>query len=126
MKIAMPVYGNRVMPRFGCTRKIIVVIVEDGSAVATQELTLAPGTLTTLPGLLASEQVSILICGGIHPRFQQMFQAHGIRLIWGVIGDWRDVLQAYLQGTLQTDPAFCLHPGYRQRVRLRGRQHRRK
>ena len=38
MNIAILVYGDRVMPRFGCPRKIIVVTVEDDSGVSTTRL----------------------------------------------------------------------------------------
>ena len=121
MNIAIPIYGTRVMPRFGSTREMKVIRVEDGKIVANKQVSLTPQTF--LP-CLASEKVSVIICGGIHPRFQQAIQKLDIQLVWGVVGEWQDVLQAYLNGTLQTNPTFCLHRGQNRRLR-RGHQRRR-
>lgn len=125
MNIAIPVYGNRVMPRFGCTREIMVVTVEGGRIVSKKRLKMTSETLISLPAVLASERVSVMICGGIHPHFQQAFHEHGIRFVWGVIGEWQKVLQAYLNGTLQSDPTLCLHHGHRNGSRFRRGQQRR-
>jgi predicted Fe-Mo cluster-binding NifX family protein len=125
MNLAIPVYGSRVMPRFGFTRKIMVVTVEDGRIVSRKRLKMTPETLISLPAVLASERVSVMICGGIHPRFQQAIQGQNIQLVWGVVGEWQDVLQAYLKGTLQSNPTFCLRHGRRRGSRFRERQQRR-
>lgn len=111
MNIAIPVYGSRVMPRFGFTREMIIVSVEDGKIASRKWLTMTPERFIALPTILTSEQVSVVICGGIHPRFQQAIQGEKIQLVWGVIGEWQDVLQAYLHGTLRSNPTFCLRHG---------------
>ena len=60
MNIAIPVYENRVMPRFGCTREMIIVSVENGKIVSKKRLTI---TLQAgIPEITASEQVSVVIC----------------------------------------------------------------
>jgi predicted Fe-Mo cluster-binding NifX family protein len=111
MKIAIPIHGDRVMPRFGCTREFMVATVEDGTMLATERL---PATAQNIGPVLEAEGVSVLICGGIHQRFQQLIQERNIEIIWGVMGYWQDVLQAYLNGTLQYDWTLC--------VRRRGRE----
>jgi predicted Fe-Mo cluster-binding NifX family protein len=125
MNIAIPIHGSRVMPRFGYTREIIIATVEDGRIVSRKRVLMTPEMFVSLPAVLAAEHISVMICGGIHPRFQQAIQGQNIRLVWGVIGEWQDVLQAYLNGTLQTNPSFCLHHGPRRGHRFRGRQQRR-
>jgi predicted Fe-Mo cluster-binding NifX family protein len=126
MNIAIPVYENRVMPRFGCTREMIIIKTDGGKIVAEERLTLKPESFFTLPLTLTTAGVSVMICGGIHPRFQQVFQEHEIQLIKGVIGEWEDVVQAYLHGTLQTHSQICRHHGYGQNHRFRKGQQRRK
>ncbi len=125
MNIAIPIYGSRVMPRFGCTRDIIIVTVEDETIISKKHVTITQETQTSLFALFTSEQISTVICGGIHPRFQQVFQEHDIQLIWGVIGEWQEILQAYLQGKLQSDPTFCVCQGHGERTRFRRGQQRR-
>ena len=125
MNIAIPMYGNRVMPRFGCTREIMIVTVEDGKILSRKRLTMTQEKFISLPEVFASERISVMICGGIHPRFQQVIQGQNIQLVWGVVGEWQDVLQAYLKGTLQSNPAFCPRHGRRRESRFRGGQQRR-
>ncbi len=120
MNIAIPIHGNRVMPRFGCTREIIVVTVEDGRIASRKRMKITPQTFMSL---LASERVSVMICGGIHPRFQQVIQGQNIQLVWGVVGEWQDVLQAHLNDTLQPNPAFCPRHDRKRGSRFRGGQH---
>lgn len=127
MNIAVPIYGERVMPRFGLTCEMIIASVVNGKIASDKRLTMTAEMFATLPKIFIVEQVSIVICGGIHPRFQQSLERHQIQVIWGVIGEWRAVIRAYLDGTLQTDPAFCLHRhGGRRGFRFRqGHQQRR-
>jgi len=122
MNIAIPIHGTRVMPRFGCAREILVVTIEDSRIASRKRMKITPQTFMPL---LASEQISVMICGGIHPRFQQVIQGQNIQLIWGVVGEWQDVLQAYLSGTLQTNPLFCLHHDPRRGYRFRKEYQRR-
>lgn len=93
------------MPRFGCAREIVVVTVEAGAVLSTQRLMTT--TQHLLPAL-AEEHVSLVICGGIHPRFQQRLEEQGIDILWGVVGHWHEVLQAYLNDTLQHDQNLCV------------------
>ncbi len=122
MKIAIPVHGSRVMPRFGCTREIIIVTVENNTLVGQKRVMLTEERLFSLPSVLTEEQVSVVICGGIHPRFQHILRQGNIEVVWGVIGDWEEVLRAYLAGTLQSNPMFCPHHGHHRGHRFRGRQ----
>jgi predicted Fe-Mo cluster-binding NifX family protein len=124
MNIAIPVYGTRVLPRFGYTREMIIVTVEDGRISRHKQIELPAQIETPLSPVLAAEHVSVIICGGIHPRFQDMLREHGIGVIWGVAGEWQEVVQAYLHGTLQSDPSLCLCRGARRGHRLRLRQQR--
>ncbi len=123
MTLAIPIHGDRVMPRFGCAREVMVVTVEAGTVLATQRLTAATQDLQSL---LVEEHVSLVICGGIHPRFQQRLQEQGIDIVWGVVGHWRDVLQAYLDGTLQHDHNLCMRRRQSERCQLRHRHQRRR
>ena len=129
MNIAISVYGNRVMPRFGFTREIMVVTVEGDKIVSRKRLTMTQEMFPSLPAMLTSERISVMICGGIHPRFQQAIQEQNIQIVWGVVGEWQDVLQAYLNGTLHSDPTFCLRlrhgRGHRRGSRFREGQQRR-
>lgn len=119
MNIAIPVYGDRVMPRFGCAREITIVSVEDTDFALKKRIALSPEDVLSLPNILQAEQVSLVICGGIHSRFQQLLAKQHIRVLWGTVGDWQDVMRAYLDGTLQTTRCGCEHRGDGQGHRVR-------
>ena len=122
MTIAIPIHGDRVMPRFGCTREVMVISVEAGTVLEAKRLTAATQDLQPV---LAEEQVSLVICGGIHPRFQQRLREQRIDVVWGAVGPWRDVLQAYLDGTLQQNRNLCMHHRHNDGCQLRHRHQRR-
>jgi len=118
MIIAIPIHEDRVMPRFGCARDVMIITVEAGAVRTTKRLTSAASGLQPL---LTDEHVTILICGGIHPRFQQRLQQQNIEIVWGVVGHWRDVVQAYLDGTLQHNRNLCVPHRHAEECRLRHR-----
>jgi len=107
MNIAIPVYENRVMPRFGCTRQLVIACIQRNEIVEQKQLTLTNESFGELPAILVSEQVTLMICGGIHPRFQHLLHQQQIEVAWGVRGEWRQAVQAYLAGTLQSNPQYC-------------------
>jgi hypothetical protein len=39
-----------------------------------------------------------------------------------VVGEWQEVLQAYLTGTLQSNPTFCARHGRRGGARVRNKR----
>jgi predicted Fe-Mo cluster-binding NifX family protein len=119
MNIAIPVYGDRVMPRFGCAREMIIVSVEDEDFLLKKRVSIGPEDFLSLPDFLVAEKISLVICGGIHPRFQQFLAENQIRILWGAMGDWQNVLQSYQNGTLETNPRVCRHHGSRRNSRFR-------
>ena len=125
MNIAIPVYENRVMPRFGCTRQLIIVRTEDREIVEQKQFTLTDEQFGKLPELLAAEQVTIMICGGIHPRFQHLLHQQQIEVVWGVRDEWQKAVQAYLSGTLQSNPQYCRQHRQQRGFHGRRRQQRR-
>lgn len=99
LRIAVPCYGTRVLPRFGQAREFYFA-----------EADLAAGTLHGLrrcswdlvdePHLvrwLRREGVAAVFCGGIHPRFQVALNAEGIGVVWGFRGEVEEVLRQWLR-----------------------------
>jgi len=119
MKVAVPLFGQEVSPRFGCSTQVLIAeVTESGVEVeGAQDLTVTPGQW---PELFSNIGVSVVVCGGIHRRFQQELEQRRIRVIWGVIGPAADALYALQAGTLQRD-AFLGHGRQRRRGRGRGR-----
>lgn len=62
-----------------------------------------------LAGLLAAENVDVLICGGIGGGAISALTTAGIKIVGGATGNVRGVVGAYLAGTLNVNANFRCH-----------------
>jgi len=65
MKIAIPIFGNRVSPRFDFSPEIWVIEVERGKVVGQEKLSTANLNLPQRLEQITSNRVDKVICGGI-------------------------------------------------------------
>lgn len=110
MKLAVMLYGRRVSPRFGYSQRALIVDIDDHREVHRKTLGMKSYHPEQIPEVLRGEGVDLVIAGGIHRQFQDLFQEHGIAVIWGIIGDVDDVLAAYRAGQLVVGRGGCPHP----------------
>jgi predicted Fe-Mo cluster-binding NifX family protein len=103
MKIAVPLFGEEVSPRFGFSTQLLVANIDEAGVQVEGIQELANMRPWQWPDYLATLGIEKLICGGMHPRFQVEMQRRGIEVIWGVIGPVADALEALRDGTLQRD-----------------------
>ncbi|RPI00459.1 MAG: hypothetical protein EHM72_09165, partial [Calditrichaeota bacterium] len=100
MKTAFAFWDNRIAPVFDIARRICVVEIESGKIIAETEHALADG-LPALKALrLAELGVGALVCGAISKPLHAMAAAYGIEVIPFIAGDLREVIQAWLSGTM--------------------------
>jgi len=111
MRVAVPLFGDEVSPRFGCSARFLVATVENGRIVDQQVHDASHLAPWQLPGFVATLGVSKVICGGVHRTFQAEMENLGLEVIWGVIGPAAAALAALANGTLQRDQFVC--PGRR-------------
>jgi predicted Fe-Mo cluster-binding NifX family protein len=102
LRIAMPYYGSRVMPRFGLARHFYFVTVDpQTSQVADlQQHMWDPQDKPSVARWLREHQVNGVICDGIHPRFQTALEVEGLWVLWGAWGEVNSVLDQWLAGEL--------------------------
>jgi predicted Fe-Mo cluster-binding NifX family protein len=118
MKAAFAAWDKRIAPVFDVARQIHLVEAEAGQIVSeTQEL-LADDLPVQKALRLAELGIGTLVCGAISRALHEMVAANGIRIIPFVTGDLREVIQAWLAGSL--DQSVFVMPGCRGRRRLRG------
>ena len=122
MRVAVPIFGEDVSPRFGCSTDLLLATV-DADGIQGQEIRkiggLAPWEVLEL---LAAAGVTKVICGGVHWRWQAEMERRGVEVIWGVIGPAADALVALRNGTLQRDQFVCRGRRGRQGGGWRGAQ----
>jgi predicted Fe-Mo cluster-binding NifX family protein len=118
MKVALPVWNERISPLFDVCRKICVAEVDSGRVIEMTEADLCPGEPAGKALQLQEMGVSVLICGAISRPVQRMVAARNIKVIPFISGPSPEVIQAWLSGTLNNSsysmPGCC---GRRQRCR---------
>ena len=120
MKVAIPLYGNRVSPRFGYTKEFLIVELEGKKEIERKTLTMEINHPARMAGHFAREGVSLILSGGMNPYFQEQFRLRKIAVIWGLIGEADDVLATYLDGQVFSGMGPCPERGRRRRMRRGG------
>ena len=102
LRIAIPYYGSRVMPRFGLARNFYLIAIDpQTSQVADfQQHRWNPHAELSVARWLREYEASGVICDGIHPRFQAALKAEGLWVLWGAWGEVSEVLDQWLAGQL--------------------------
>ncbi len=100
MRIAIPVWGNKVSPVLDTASRLLVIDVNDQNETDRFEIYLEEQDLYRRCLRINSIEVKILICGAISRHIARMLIASGIDVIPEISGNIEEVLAAYLQGNL--------------------------
>jgi len=96
MKIAVPLFGNRVSPHFGASSKILLVETTAGGAVQRTTWDVAQRGSLEIARRLAAAGVDAVICGGIEREHRQWLAGRGVHVVENQKGDVEDVLAQML------------------------------
>ena len=120
-KIAIPIFDERISPRFDCARSFLLIEVQNGEVVESEELRAAKLSTMERVGKLSDLRVGTLICGGIDEVSARRLSHNGIRIYSWVTGLVRDALISFLNGELE--PGIMVGSGgHRQgRWKLKGK-----
>jgi len=101
MKAAIPLFGSRVSPRFGCAAEILIA---DADAGADDRRVLACAGMQPheLAARLADMGVQTVICAGISCHHESVLAARGITVVRGIVGDAEAVLGAWRANDLKS------------------------
>lgn len=110
MKIAVTCENDSVFQHFGHTPGFAVFETANNQIISETRLSSGDAGHGALATLLAAENVDLLICGGIGGGAINALANAGIQVVGGAQGSVRDVVIAYLNGTLQLRENFhCNH-----------------
>jgi predicted Fe-Mo cluster-binding NifX family protein len=114
MKVAIPIWEDKISPVFDTASRLLVVEVEDKKESSRFETFLDVQDLSRRCVRIQGLGVDTLICGAISQPFLRWLRARGINIISGISGHPEDVLEAYLEGTLSESrflmPGFSKNP----------------
>jgi len=97
-KIAVTVWEHRISPVFDSARTLLIAEVDETSIVSASYLTFDPNRLMDLVQLLRAQKVMVIICGAVSEGPANMLEAAGFELIPFIAGDYRRVVQTFIQG----------------------------
>ena len=110
MKIAVTYDNGVIFQHFGRTEHFKVYEIVDNKVVSTGVIDANGTGHGALAGLLADNNVDMLICGGIGGGAQIALMEANVRLFAGISGYADDAIEAYLAGKLAHNPnANCSH-----------------
>ena len=101
-KIAVCSFKGRVCPRFDLAPEILVFRIDHSQEEPAEKIEVSNLSPEKIMKVLTQRKVRVVISGGIQERFQRMLLDNKIDVIWGVRGDVRDVVHAYIRGSLQS------------------------
>ena len=109
MKIAVTYDNGTIFQHFGKTENFKVYEVENDQVLSGEVISSNGSGHSALAGLLAGQNVDVLICGGIGGGAQAALTEAGIELCAGAQGDADQAVEAYLKGELVSSGATCDH-----------------
>ncbi len=101
MKIAIPLFGTRISPRFDNSQGFLLVREESGDIIEQQEISAEDLTPLTRVRKLNELGVDTLICNGIDRASAQQLSFNEIRIYSWVTGEAEDALRCFLEGRLE-------------------------
>jgi len=102
MKIAIPVFGTRVSPRFTCTDQFLLVEAEKGEITQREIISVSESHPLRCTRILVEKGVDVIICGGINRVSEQQLDYHNIMIFSWINGEVEEVLDSFLKGDLLT------------------------
>ncbi len=103
MRIAIPVFGSRVSPRFDCAMEVLIVDVDKGNVTHRSHESLRMVPSWSRPAYLANRGVDVVLAGGLrHCDYFAMVHA-GLKVYGGIVGEVEETLKRYLSGRLSQE-----------------------
>ncbi len=109
MRLAIAKTGNEAAQHFGHCDNFEIYDIEDKKVISKtilQNPGHAPGVL---PPFLHQHGVNVVIAGGMGQRARDLFTENNIQTITGLTGTMDQILNAYLNNTLQATNETCSH-----------------
>jgi predicted Fe-Mo cluster-binding NifX family protein len=107
--IAIPVYRSRIAPVFDFSDSVLLINLENNHEVERSVMHMKALLPSDRVGALKRVGVRTLVCAGISDLLKTMLETSGIRVIWGVAGEFENVLTAFMSNRLD-EPQFSM-PG---------------
>ena len=114
MRIAVPIWEDKISPVFDTALKLLVVEIKDMREKSRFVYHIDESDLSQKCHRIRKLNLDTLICGAVSQVFLQMLLASGLDVIQEISGPAEDVLKAYLKGNI-FQPRFLM-PGCKREI----------
>jgi len=102
-KILIPIFGNDVSPRFDLSAEVYIATLDAHSQYLDTRIVVLPQiSAEQLCHLILTENVNVVICGGIEDEYYQYLNWKRITVYDSVIGPWEAAISAYIAKNIQS------------------------
>lgn len=98
MKVAVPLFGTVVAPRFGFADEFLVAEVNDRQITRTEHVSISIESWYDRLHELKEHGITVLLCGGFNRRFEPLAESLGIEVIAGLAGEADATVAAWVRG----------------------------
>lgn len=119
MKIAIPIWGDRVATVFDAADELLIIDSNAGEPPGLTRSSIKGTTIIGKAAMLKSSGIQVLICGALPRPMEYMIETAGIQVISFIRGTVDEVFTAFLKDRLD-DHVFVM-PGCRRQQRAPGR-----
>ncbi len=111
-KILITLWESDVAPRFDLATEVLISSLgEDGSVAQNRTIVLAHASAEDLCHLILTEEVNVVICGGIEQEFFEYLTWKKVRVLDSVMGPWERALERFRAGQLEAGAILFDRPG---------------
>lgn len=97
MKIAIPIWGNRISPVFDSAATFMIVEVRNLKIINRKFEKFDPTNKNQISSIFANYHIGTLICGAITDVHAKSIEQNGVKLISFITGNADEVLVTYLK-----------------------------
>jgi predicted Fe-Mo cluster-binding NifX family protein len=101
MKLALAVFEDRISVIFDNSKQLQIVLIKDNLLKNRKEVYFNTLCIVKMIEMLKEESVEIIICGAISEYMQNIIERNGIKVIPWISGSVQNVLDAWMNGTLE-------------------------
>jgi predicted Fe-Mo cluster-binding NifX family protein len=102
MKIAIPLFGKRISPRFDFSPEMWIIEVQRGEVVREEKLFTGNLNIPRRLEQITSNGVERVICGGIDGFSRNELGCRGIDVVQDIIGDAEIAFDLFMKGRLRS------------------------
>ena len=100
MKVAIPLFRNRISPRFDCSESILLIDITKFHVKEEDVLEIGKWPPSLKNNLLSKLRVDVLLCGGIRKTDYLELKDLGIEVYPSLTGEVEEIKRAFIKGEI--------------------------